>query len=87
MAGKEEKKEAKKTLRKIAGKTAVNKLSELGLSKTELGQAAAKAAAVAEIARTGKIKGSVKVGKNQRVSGSYDAKKKEIELGYTLDFE
>ena len=86
MAGKDDKKAAKSALRKVAGKVTVDKLKELGLSKSELGQAAAKAAAVAETARTGKIKGSVKVGKNKRLSGSYDHKKKAIELGYTVDF-
>ena len=68
------KKAGKKVQRKIANFT--------GLDKKTLG----KALAVAEMARSGKLKGSARIGKNTRLKGEIDVKNKSIKAGLDFDF-
>ena len=82
MSGKKDKEKAKSALSKIAKDKAL-KLADLRIDH----KAAARAAAVARAAHTGKFEASVPLSKDSRLTGKYDRKKKSIELGYTLDFE
>lgn len=93
----QDKKAAKQALRKLAGhyakpytkkatkkveKVAKRGLASLGISEDD----AKKALALAEIARTGKVKGSMKLGKNTRLEGEIDAKKKSGKVSLKHDF-
>jgi hypothetical protein len=72
----------KKKLSKKVEKYAKTKLKDLGVDP----KMASKVAALAQIIKTGKIRGKYRIGKNTRLEGEIDAKNKSVKAELKHEF-